>query len=523
MGAKASGFYRVAAEHPDRRAMVDPSGREHTSGELAAAANRLARGLRACGLEPGDTVAAVMPNGPELLVLYAATVQTGLVLVIPNWHLNPAEIAVLLEDAESRLVVTHERFAATVRQAADLASVSPAMRFCTSAAAGFRPLDDLSASQSAEPLDDRVGGQIMFFTSGTTGRPKGVRKHLGEVSSEEVCLITGIGVKRAVADGASTDGVSDEVILVSGPLYHAMPIAMSAGALDSGALLVLMDRWTPEGWLDLVDRHRVTSASMVPTMFHRLLALPDEVRLAADVSSLRAITHAGAPCSIELKHRMLDWLGPIITESYSSTEGAGTSVTAEEWLARPGTVGRPSPGVTLKILDEDGRECPAGTPGLVFLSQTLWTFDYNHDAAKTEQSRRDGLFTVGDIGYLDDDGYLFLCDRQAEVIISGGVNIYPAEVEARLLEHPGVGDVAVIGVPDEEWGEAVRGVVEPAAGVAPTPELAAELVVWCREGLAGFKCPRVIDFVDELGRDPNGKVRKAQIRAPYWEGRERRI
>jgi long-chain acyl-CoA synthetase len=159
----------------------------------------------------------------------------------------------------------------------------------------------------------------------------------------------------------------------------------------------------------------------------------------------------------------------------------------------------------------------------VFLSQTLWTFDYNHDAAKTEQSRRDGLFTVGDIGYLDDDGYLFLCDRQAEVIISGGVNIYPAEVEARLLEHPGVGDVAVIGVPDEEWGEAVRGVVEPAAGVAPTPELAAELVVWCREGLAGFKCPRVIDFVDELGRDPNGKVRKAQIRAPYWEGRERRI
>jgi long-chain acyl-CoA synthetase len=260
---------------------------------------------------------------------------------------------------------------------------------------------------------------------------------------------------------------------------------------------------------------------MVPTMFHRLLALPESVRARADVSSLEVVTHAGAPCSVDVKRRMIDWFGPIITESYSSTEGAGTTVTAEEWLRRPGTVGRPSAGVELRIFDEDGTECGPGQPGLVYVSQALWRFEYHNDPVKTEANRRGDLFTVGDIGYVDEEGYLFLCDREADVIISGGVNIYPAEVEATLLTHPSVADAAVVGVPNDEWGEEVRAVVEPNG--EPGPRLEGELVDFCRDRLAHYKCPRAVDFVDSLGRDPNGKLRKRPIRDRYWAGRTRKI
>jgi long-chain acyl-CoA synthetase len=284
-----------------------------------------------------------------------------------------------------------------------------------------------------------------------------------------------------------------------------------------------MDKWTPERFLELVEEHSVTNATMVPTMFHRLLALPEEVRLAADVSSLRAVLHAGAPCPIHVKRRMIEWLGPIVSESYSSTEGAGTSVTSEEWLRKPGTVGRPTPGVTLKILDEDGHECATGTPGLVYLSPTLWEFEYRGEPERTRGPRRNDLFTVGDIGYLDDDGYLFLCDRQANTIISGGVNIYPAEVEAILLQHPAVMDVAVIGVPNDEWGEEVRAVVEAHDDQPESNGLGAELIEFCRANLAHYKCPKAVDFVRSLERDPNGKLRKGEIRGRYWEGRDRRI
>jgi long-chain acyl-CoA synthetase len=323
--------------------------------------------------------------------------------------------------------------------------------------------------------------------------------------------------------GVASPQPEQRVDLVCGPLYHAAPFAGACGALDNGALLVMVDRWTPEDFLEKVERYRVTTVSMVPTMFHRLLALPDPVRAAADVSSLQNVSHAGAPCPIDVKRKMIEWWGPIILEAYSSTEGAGTSVTSEEWLAKPGTVGRPSPAVTLRILDDDGNECAPGVPGLVYLSQTLWQFDYHNDPDKTAASRRGELFTVGDIGYVDDDGYLYLCDRQADVIISGGVNIYPAEVEAVLLTHVAVADATVIGAPSDEWGEEVTAVVEPAAGSVPGPALADELIEFCRERLAHFKCPRTVDFVESLGRDPNGKLRKKPIRDRYWAGRDRKI
>ena len=477
-----------------------------------------ARGLAEVGLTPGDTVAVLLPNGRELLEVYGAAVETGLTFVALNWHLGADEVAYILEDAGARALVAHQQFAAVARDAADRASVPDDARFVAGGdAEGFRPIRELSAGQSTAPPRDPRAGQIMFYTSGTTGRPKGVRKRVVR-PDDAIALVTGVGLSASSL--TLTDPADDRVDLVSGPLYHAAPFAIGCGALDSGALLVLMDRFDPEGFLALVARYRVTNAVMVPTMFHRLLSLPDDARAAAEVSSLRAVTHAGAPCPLDVKFRMIEWWGPVITEAYSSTEGAGTTVSSEEWLQRPGTVGRPSPGVIIEIVDDDGNVCGPNEEGLVYLSQTLWKFDYHNDPDKTSANRRGEMFTVGDIGYLDDAGYLFLCDRQADVIVSGGVNIYPAEVESTLLAHPAVADVAVVGTPSDEWGEVVTAVVERRAG---SDVSASDLVEFSREHLAHYKCPRVVDFVDSLGRDPNGKLRKQPIRARYWEGRDRRI
>jgi long-chain acyl-CoA synthetase len=452
--------------------------------------------------------------------------------VAVNWHLAPDEIAYLLKDSDAKALVVDPQFSGRAAAGSDLASVPAARRFSTGDAPGFRALTDLDGDSPGRPPARRQG-QMMFYTSGTTGRPKGVRKHLPESAPGEITLGMGIGLRPpepaaapAPADEPGTAQTLDPegtVFLVGGPLYHAAPIAFAANALDSGARLVLMDKWTPEAFLELVERHRVTNTLMVPTMFHRLLALPERQRRGADVSSLRVVAHMGAPCPVEVKRRMLEWWGPIITESYSSTEGAGTSVTAEEWLQRPGTVGRPAPGVTLAIVAEDGTKCPPGVPGLVYLTPTLWEFEYRGDPEKTRSARREGMFTVGDIGYVDEDGYLFLCDRQSEVIVSGGVNIYPAEIEAVLLAHPAVADAAVIGAPDDEWGEEVRAVVELRPGIPSGPDLGPELIEHCRSRIAHYKCPRHVDVVASLNRDPNGKLRRRAIRDPYWEGRTRRI
>ena len=472
---------------------------------------------------PGDTIAVVMSNRRELLETYGAAVQTGLTFVAINWHLGEAEIAYILEDSDAKALIVDGQFADSARAAADRVSLPESARFSIDECAGFRPFAELRAGHSGDTLPDRRAGQIMFYTSGTTGRPKGVRKQFPDTNADAIELRTGIGLRGPMPPSPNGEWPADTVTLVCGPCYHAAPIASAVLALDAGGLVILMDKWTPEGFLELVQEYRVTHASMVPTMFHRLLALPDEVRDAADVSSLLVVTHAGAPCPIDVKRRMIEWWGPIITESYSSTEGAGTNVTAEEWLRKPGTVGRPSPGVQITIIDDDGKECPPGSPGLVYLTQTLWKFDYHNDADKTASNRRGELFTVGDIGYLDEDGYLFLCDRQADIIISGGVNIYPAEVEAALLEHPSVADATVVGAPNDEWGEEVRAVVQPEPGVAAGPELEAQLVEFCLARLAHYKCPRAVDFVDSLGRDPNGKLAKRAIRDRYWEGRTRKI
>ena len=511
------GFWAVAAADPDRLAVVDADERPTSFGELAAAANRVTHALRALGLRRGDAVAMVMPNHRAFLDLYLGTQQAGMYLTCVNFHLTGPEIAYIAGDCEAKALVVHERYAAAAVAAAEELGFPAERRLAVGRVDGFRDLEELVEAQPGTPPEERTAGQTMLYTSGTTGRPKGVRRPLPDSGPDEAAAAASLlSTLFGITPGPG-------VHLVAGPLYHAAPLAFGTGALHLGQSAVLMDRWTPERTLELIDRYRVTTSHMVPTMFHRLLQLPDDVRSAHDTSSLQSVIHAAAPCPVEVKRKMIDWWGPVIYEYYAATEGGGTYVTPEQWLEHPGTVGQPFPGATVKILDDDGNECPRGEPGTVYMGSPLGQFEYYKDEEKTRSARRDGLFTVGDIGYLDEDGWLFLCDRKADMIISGGVNIYPAEVEAALLGHPAVGDAAVIGVPDDEWGEAVKAVVQPSAGAEAGAALEAELLAFCRQQLAGYKCPRTIDFRDELPRYPTGKLYKRLLRDEYWQGADRRI
>jgi long-chain acyl-CoA synthetase len=358
----------------------------------------------------------------------------------------------------------------------------------------------------------------MHYTSGTTGRARGVRRPLADIDPDFVVeMQTGfLGLFGIQADPPG-------VHLVSSPMYHTAVMIFSSYSLHAGHSVVLMDGWTAEKTLELIERHKVTSSHMVPTHFTRMLALPEEVRNRYDVSSLSHVIHSAAPCPVDVKRKMLDWWGPVIFEYYAATEGGGTIATPQEWPDKPGTVGKAWAGAEVRIEDDDGNMVPAGTPGLVWMSLAQANFEYHRDEEKTRSGRHDGFFTVGDIGYLDEDGYLFLMDRKADMIISGGVNIYPAEIESVMTGDSRIADVAVFGIPDSEWGEQVKAVVELADGVAPSPQLEGEIIDFCRERLAGFKCPRSVDFVDSLPRDPNGKLYKRKLRDPYWVAAERAI
>lgn len=290
-----------------------------------------------------------------------------------------------------------------------------------------------------------------------------------------------------------------------------------------GHTLVVMDKWTPEGCLEVIERYRVTTSHMVPTQFHRLLAMPADVRANYDVSSLRHMIHAAAPCPPEVKRQMIDWWGSAVDEYYAASEGGGTLVTAEQWLKKPGTVGTPWPISEIAIFDDEGNPLKPGEIGTVYMSMQTGNFEYHKDKEKTQKNRLGKYFTVGDVGYLDEDGYLFLCDRKSDMIISGGANIYPAEIENVLLTHPKVADAAVFGIPHDEWGEQVKAVIEPAPGVGAGQQLADEILAYCADKLARFKTPKSIDFIAEMPRDPNGKLSKRKLRDPYWAGRERAI
>jgi long-chain acyl-CoA synthetase len=512
------GFWKIAQEDPDRTALIDPSGTHVSYGELFAEANRLVHGLRALGLRTGDGVAAVLPNGTELLSLYFAAMQAGWYLTPINHHLVGPEIAYIVNDCDAGALVVHERFASEAAVAAKEIGLPAERRFAVGDVDGYRPLPELTDGQPSTLPDDRSAGAPMHYTSGTTGKPKGVRRRL---SGADPDAAAGSGAGFLVLFGIKP--YDDNVHICGSPLYHTAVLVFASTSLHVGHPVVLMDRWTPEEMLRLIDEHRVTHSHMVPTQLHRLLALPEDVRDRYDVSSLRTMIHAAAPCPPDVKRRMLEWWGPVIYEYYAATEGGGTLVTPEQWLAKPGTVGLPWPMSEIRILDDDDQDVPTGEPGTVYMKLGQGDFEYFKDKGKTEENRRAGFFTVGDVGYLDDDGFLFLCDRKSDMIISGGVNIYPAEIEGVLLAHPKVADAAVFGIPHEDWGEEIKAVVEPAPGVEPDDHLTAELHAHCAERLAKFKLPRSVDYTSEMPRDPNGKLYKRKLRDPYWSDRERAI
>jgi long-chain acyl-CoA synthetase len=314
------------------------------------------------------------------------------------------------------------------------------------------------------------------------------------------------------------------VHIVGSPMYHTAVLRFAGASIHLGHTLVVMDKWDPAQMLALIEKYSVTTSHMVPTQFHRLLNLPESVRSAHDVSSLRHMIHAAAPCPVEIKRQMIDWWGNAVDEYYAASEGGGTVVGAEEWLTKPGTVGRPWPISEIGIFSDDGtRLTTPGEIGTVYMAMQTGTFEYHKDSEKTEKNRIGSFFTVGDIGYLDEDGFLFLCDRKTDMIISGGANIYPAEIEGAIIMHPKVGDVAVFGIPHEDWGEEVKAVIEPAEGVEASDELAAEILAFLSDKVAKFKTPKSIDFTSEMPRDDSGKLYKRKLRDPYWEGQERSI
>jgi long-chain acyl-CoA synthetase len=454
----------------------------------------------------------MLPNCVDLVALHFAAMQIGLYVVMVNWHLVAPEVAYIIEDSNAKAFISHERFADVAAEAA--ASV-PA-RFAVGQLPGFRPLAELGTS-TARPAD-RTAGSPMLYTSGTTGKPKGVRRPLtgqdpDQVPAASTWFFSIFGIRPH----------DDHVHLCGSPLYHTAVLNFVGISLQLGHPVVLMDRWEPEEMLRLIERHKVTHSHMVPTQFHRLLALPDEIREKYDVSSLRAMIHGAAPCPQETKRKMLDWWGPVVIEYYAATEGGGTTIMGEEWLRKPGSVGKAWPGSVVTVLDEAGNQVPPGELGIVYMKMGTSTFEYHKDPEKTKKSRVGDLFTLGDVGYLDEDGYLYLRDRKSDMIISGGVNIYPAEIEAALAVHPKVADVAVFGIPHPDWGEEIKAVVQPTAETAPDEALTRELLDFAATRLARFKIPRSIDYMAELPRDPNGKLYKRKLREPYWSGRETSI
>jgi long-chain acyl-CoA synthetase len=503
-----------AQQTPDAPAIVlAGSGERTTYAELEDRSARLARALRERGLGPGDHLAVLMENNRAFLEVTWAAQRSGLYFTAINSHLRAAEVQYVLDDCGATALVSSAAMSEAVA-GLDLGRI--AVRIAAAGdLPGFDRYEDVLASTAGGPLEDEQEGREMLYSSGTTGRPKGVRKELpgtpfGDPSSAPVQVAQGIGM---------FGGGPGAVYLSPAPLYHASPIVYSMSMQRLGATVVVMERFDAEACLAAIERHRVTHAQFVPTMFVRMLQLPDEVRQRYDVSSLQVVVHAAAPCPVPIKRRMLEWWGPIIHEFYAGTEDIGsTFISPQEWLEHPGSVGRPMD--ECHILDEGGNELPPGTPGLVYFAGGR-PFEYHNDPGKTASIHNDkGWRTLGDIGYLDEDGYLYLTDRKAHMIISGGVNIYPQEAENVLVGHPAVGDVAVIGVPDAEMGEAVKAVVQPLDPGAAGPELAEELLAFCRSELATYKCPRTVDFVDELPRDDNGKLLKRLLRERYWEGHD---
>lgn len=506
-GSRGMKYAVWAGLRPERVAVVDPDATEWTFAHVNGRANRLVRLLRARGLEVGDAVALICSNRHEFVEVLAASLRGGFRLTPVNWHLTADEIGYIVEDCEAKAVVA-EAGRAPMADVPDIA-----VRLAVGGAIeGFEPYEDALAGLDDTDIPDPRPGGTMMYTSGTTGRPKGVHRPQPAIIPQAMYGLRGYDPDASVQ-------------LCAGPAYHAAPLVFDVtAAMATGVPLVFVDKWDSEAVLRTIAERRVTHLHLVPIMFQRLLALPDEVKARWPVDHVRFLIHGAAPCAPEVKQAMIDWFGPVLTEYYAGSEGgAGFLIDSDEWLRKPGSVGKRPALMQVRILDDAGRELPNGQAGTIYHQLPPGGFTYFKDEGKTAATRVDGFFTMGDVGYFDADDYLFLTGRDAECIISGGVNIYPQEIDNALIRHPVVADSATVGVPHAEWGEQVRAVVQLEPGVEPSEALKAELLAHARAALPAFKVPRDLDFATDLPRTEAGKIQRSKVRAPYWAGRERQI
>jgi long-chain acyl-CoA synthetase len=511
--------HHAAARAKEPALIMAQSGEVVTYAELEARSNRLAHLFRAHGLRRVDHYAIFMENNARYIECCSVGARTGLYYTCVNSFLTPEELAYIINNSESKVLITSE---AKRKVAAAALASCPKIELCLIADGEgdderVLNLDEATAPYPATPVADETLGTAMLYSSGTTGRPKGILRPLPlQPASQRLPLYTFLDKLWRYRDGM--------IYLSPAPLYHSAPQAAVSLAIDRGATVIIMESFDAERFLQLVQTYKVTHSQLVPTMFSRMLKLPEAMRRRYDLSSLEIAIHAAAPCPVPVKEEMIAWWGPIIHEYYGATEGLGfTACDSAEWLAHRGTVGKVLFG-ELHVLDAEMQPCPTGTPGTLWF-KTASPFEYFNDPVKTKEAHSpdSSMSTVGDVGYLDEEGYLYLTDRASFMIISGGVNIYPQECENLLITHPKVADAAVFGVPNEDLGEEVKAAVQLMPGIAPGPEVADELMAFCAAHLARQKCPRSIDFEAELPRLPTGKLYKRLLRDRYWQGHKTRI
>ena len=508
-----------AEAKPDEPAIIMAStGESMTYKELDDKANRLAQLFHAAGLRPGDHMSFCMENRIDFLAIAWGAHYAGLYYTAASSRLTTEELGYILEDSNSRAFITSPYKAESIAGLGDVLGKIETKLVVGGELPGFDDFDSAIAKYDPTPLPDRKEAQPMLYSSGTTGRPKGVTPAMTD---------TPLGA----ADGLTMmtkflfGGSENSIYLSPAPLYHAAPLRYCMNFQRIGATLVVMERFDAEAALAAIGQYKVTHSQWVPTMFVRMLKLEDEVRNQYDVSSLEFAIHAAAPCPVAVKEQMLDWWGPIIHEYYAGTEGNGFCYASpQDWLDHKGTVGKALTGA-VHIVDDEGNEVPVGEEGGVYFGNAdMQQFEYHNDAEKTKGAFLDnGWSTLGDIGKLDEDGFLYLTDRKANMIISGGVNIYPQETENVLTVHPRVADVAVFGVPNDDFGEEVKAVVQLVNPSEAGEEMERDLIAYCREHLADVKCPRSVDFRDELPRHPTGKLYKRLLKDEYWQGHESRL
>jgi long-chain acyl-CoA synthetase len=508
-----------AETRPDAPALImTDTGAVLTYKAMMDGANRCARLFDRLGLVTGDRVALLMENQLQYPQVCWAIENSGLYAVLISTQLNASDAAYIIENSGAKLLVASRAQAATAMELAKGMGTAKGLFMCDGAVAPFQSLEEAASQESALPRKGRPRGEILLYSSGTTGRPKGILRPLSEEGPE---------LPVAVRHKVWTDEYGlgpDSVVLIAGPLYHSLPIRVLQEAHREGATVLSNLKFDPLTTLKAISKHGVTIAILVPTMLSRLLRIPADVRASVDVSSLRCIFHTAAPCPVPVKQAIIDWFGPLVYEMYGGSEGVGnTIINSREWLEHKGSVGRPARGTEVHVLDEHGNECPPLVNGTVYLTNGR-PFEYLNDLAKTAESTNSrGWVSLGDVGYLDSDGFLYLTDRKSNMIISGGVNIYPQETENVLSGHPGVADVAVIGVPNDDLGEEVKAIVVPNKPIAAgsLAEFKADLLAYCAENLSRYKCPRSIEIVDDLPRNDVGKIQKRELLKRYSDAKTR--